>query len=126
MRLKRISFMRMESRFGSDLPNVADMLRYDVAFQSKVSPEYIAFPTFGTKDGNLGGTVTVNRWHTYGAVLRFLENEVILVLSQASRTKPDSWVTYRHPRTVEGPLDYKQLVPVTLEAYCQAKDPRDL
>jgi len=124
MKLKNISFMRLESRFGVNdkLPNLADMLRYDVAFQSTVSPEYVAFPVFGTKHGNLGGRITHGRWDSFGVRVKYIEDAAEQVLSQAARTKPEAWVTFRHPRNEYGQLDYSKLAPFTLEAYLSAKD----
>jgi hypothetical protein len=128
MKLKRISFMRVENRFGpaDALPKLADMLRYDTAFQSTISPEYIAFPTFRTKYGNLGGNVTGARWHSFGVTLKFLEPAAIETLVRAVCDKPDAWMTYRHPRDEHGAYDYTKLVPVSLEAYYQAKDTNSL
>lgn len=132
MKLKRISFMRLESRFGPGeslrtdqdhgSPKLADMLRYDVAFQSTVSPEYIAFPVFQTKHGNLGGNINHARWHSFGVYVKYISDEAGEVLSKASQTKPDAWITYRHPRDAEGRYDYHKLVPVSLETFCSAKD----
>lgn len=121
MKIKRILFMQVESRFGH-LSNLADMLRYDMAFQSTVDPEYIAFPVFQTKDGNLGGNITTARWHSFSVDLRFLPPAALELLSKAARTKPEAWITYRHARNEHGQFDYGKLVPFSLADYCTAKD----
>ncbi|SRR6266403_1345079 len=127
MKLKRISFMRIENRIGLGdvLPNLADMLRYDVAFQNQADPHLIAFPVFHTKDGNLGGGITHGRWNSFGVLVKYLPTEKDDALNVQSIDKTQ-WLTYRHPRNEHDQPNYARLVPVTLEAYCQAKDPRDL
>ncbi len=125
MKLKRISFMRVDNRIGlgDDLPKLADMLRYDVAFQCQADPHLIAFPVFQTKDGNLGGTITHGRWLSFGVLVKYLTDAQEAL---AKGYKQSQWITFHHPRNEFDQLDYSKLVPVTLEAYCQAKDPRDL
>ncbi len=117
MKLKHISFMRLVSRHG-DLGNLADMLRYDVAFQSKAEPGLVAFPVFQTKHGNLGGHITYGRWDSFGVLVKYLGGE-----EDTPSVHPMSqWFTYCHPRDQNGQVDYGRLVSVTLEAYVNAKD----
>ena len=126
MKLKHISFMRLESRFKNGLPKLADMLRYDTAFQSQQDPHYVAFPVFITKDGNLGGQITHGRWHSFGVYVKYIPKESEADSLSIHSIHKDQWITYRHPRTENGPCDYGKLVPVTLEEYICAKSTESL
>ncbi len=106
----------MESRVGDTLPNLQDMLRYDVAFQSVADPHLIAFPSFATKSGTLGGRVTQERWYSFGVKLVGWDDNLTL-----GSIHLKEWVTYRHPRDKNGQEDYSKLVQVTLQAFCEEK-----
>lgn len=123
MKIKKISFYHVESKYrDKTLPDLRDMLRYDVAFQSRSNPDLIAFPAFQTKQGTLGGAITVGRWDSFGVRLKPVgrnEEDILTIHS----IFPDEWLTYRHPRSANGPYDYTKLVAVSLATYRNAKDP---
>jgi hypothetical protein len=50
--------MRIKNRFGPDdeLPNLASLIRYDVAVPNQADPHFIAFPVFHRKDGTWAAT----------------------------------------------------------------------
>jgi hypothetical protein len=135
VKIKNITFYRATSRHR-ELTDIQDMLRYDVAFQSKKDPSLIAFPVFGTKQGNLGGKITTGRWDSFGIKLERVDRNGQVIRGGNWREYQEhvsedlltpltihlaDWITYRHPR-VNGQIDYTLLQPVTLEQYKVAKD----
>jgi hypothetical protein len=90
-------------------PAHADMLRYDLAFCNPADPSMIVFPQFKTRQGKLGGKVTIGRWDSFCMRLAIIPEE-------AMGGAPDisEWFTYEHSATGHG------LHRVTFAEYVQA------
>jgi hypothetical protein len=118
MKIKKVVFARIRSRFGGEVTNIEDMLRYDLAFQHKTERGLIAFPIFQTPSGAAGGQITLARWDSFGLKATPLSRQDNLTLQNSMNV--DDWTTYQHPR-ITGPTDYNRLVRVPLARYLTAK-----
>jgi len=116
MKLVKIEYKRITGKW--EIP--PDMLRYDTAFMSDNRPGIVMFPTFKTKNGNLGGKITTGRWNSFLIGLLPVRDEIPII------DPKDNWYTYRHPKTGGGPLDYSGLEKVPMEKYLTAKDTNEL
>ena len=119
MKIKKYSFARLTSRFP-DATDVADMLRYDIAFQSVSDPTLVVFPIFHTGAGNLGGKITGDRWRSFGITVTPITDDNI-VEDLKFGMNPDDFVTFRHVAP-----DFKTLVKFTLTQYRDAKNQLEL
>ena len=88
---------------NDDVPK--DMLRYDTAFVASEKSNFVHFVSISGRHGALGGKPTFDRWKSFG---------IKLTLHNDRPVPESSWITYRHPRSTDGPTDYSKLVPVTL------------
>lgn len=117
MKLKRITFARVKSRYGDSEPlDIRDMLRYDIAFQPKSDPSLVAFPVFHTRGGDLGGKITHDRWRTYGFIVTEITDPATVAGLKFGMNRED-FTTYRHVAP-----DYRRLVQYTLAQYIAAPD----
>lgn len=122
-RIHEMAYMQREDQVTAP----RDMLRYDLAFECIDDPGLLAFPTFKTKTGQLGGQVTRARWSSFG--VRELESPSSRPLFYADLLlAPDRWLTFRHPRMPDGRIAYDRLVAVPLSAFVdpKVKEVRDL
>lgn len=114
IKLVKVLFRRLPAgapRYSED-EGLADMLRYDHAFQYEDDPTLIAFPVFKTEQGNLGGVVTRDRWRSHG----FKEMAVAVPLGSIAllQEEPLKWTTMVHPLKDDGRPDYAVLKAMTL------------
>ncbi len=111
-----------------------DMLRRDIAFASDDDPGIIAFPTFKTRKGNLGGSITEGRWDSFGVRIdEITDPETLAHLRISLVANPQRWVTQRHPVSVVGRFerggligearrrDYGSFIPITLATFLDHK-----
>ena len=94
-------------RFKTELPDHADMLRYDIAFCNPEDISMVVFPVFKTRNGKLGGNITSARWSSFSIKLRSVEDFHIPNIGQ--------WITYQHITPGE-PL---KLTRLTLDEYIE-------
>lgn len=71
---------------------IADMLRYDLAFQHPTDPSLIVMPVFKTPHGNLCEQITFGRWQSFSTRLEVIKDETTLDTLRFS----DDWFTYVH------------------------------
>lgn len=71
---------------------IADMLRYDLAFQHPTDPSLIVMPVFKTPNGNLCEQITFGRWQSFSTRLEVIKDETTLDTLRFS----DDWFTYVH------------------------------
>lgn len=151
MKLKHVNFYRALKRSGQPATEVdLEALSYDNAFVRVDAPTekllaveghrgravafkeaLIAFPCFMTKDGKLGGAPSnLRKWESHGIKLEAAvggnEFERFARADAMRSTQVEEWVTFRHPRSPDGPRDYSTHVPVTFKAYLDAKDTTEL
>lgn len=118
-KLVKVIFRRLPAgapRYSED-EGLADMLRYDHAFQYEDDPTLIAFPVFRTDAGNLGGVVTRDRWRSYG--IKVMEPAVPLgglALLLENKTR---WTTFLHPKKEDGTTNFSVLKAVNLEEFLE-------
>lgn len=121
MKIRKMHFTRIHPRFGELCDqDVNDSLRYDVAFRSDIDPNIVVFPVFDTKGGDLGGTVTFDRWRSHGILIDYVTDKDTYELRERI-VHPEKLRTYRHV-----PPNYKDLVEFTLGQFIQFKDTRDM
>lgn len=125
MKLKKVTFWRMNSLWGEKEENYLDMLRYDLAFvrpagDGKIVASVVAFPTFAVnRQGTCGGYVTHARWKSFGITLTPVTG------SEADDLRGDfsgGWVTALHPRGADGKPDYGELATVSLDRVLATRD----
>jgi len=117
MRVSNVVFYRTPVPVHGD-GLLADLLRYDVAFTQEADPALVAFPSFATPVGRMGGRCTVDRWAASAVILERAGGPALSdVLSYVGA---GVWTTYRRPP------GRGTLVPVTLRQVLQAKSLADL
>jgi hypothetical protein len=126
MKMKRIVFVKIRPRFGELSPNdrYRDVLRLDCAFQSKCDPSIIAFPTFSTPLGDLGGTITREQWQSHSIAIDMLPAYMHMDLQR--QMDPNNYVSYLRLRRNCDEHSRAILEPVTLAQYLTAKTIDDL
>ena len=131
MKLKKVSFYRVSSRFAHEDPAIfaenegmKDMLRYEMAFLNRNFPGVIAFPTFQSKSGGTyPGEVTYGRWNSMGFKIEPLntkKDDQYFALYQNFLSSASEWVSFRR-KGCPGPL-----TPVPLKVYLEVKDTHEI
>lgn len=89
LKIKRIKYRTISSIAGPlTLPQIQDMLRYDKAFVNPDDITLVAFPTFGSSDGDFGGRVTLDRWRSFGVLVKEINDGHQAQLQ-------DHWITFK-------------------------------
>ena len=123
VKIKRAMFCTIDaSKLDVLEQDFQDNLRYDVAFVSTKDRGRVAFPTFQSRHGNLGGEPS-GRW---SRMFNLRKDETIAPFQGASilYEAQDEWVTYRHPMIGDRP-DYAKLAPMTLRQFIIEKSAED-
>lgn len=125
--MKSVRFLNIKHRLGELDSDIADMLRYDCAFISAKHPGVVAFPTFKTRSGDLGGAVTRDRWRSFGVALELPTATDMEIFELRDSLSKDDWYSFRHPRMKDSTqTDYGRLVKVLFEEFLKIDHPSEI
>lgn len=109
--------VRPRPELAEVLPHHADMLRYDLGFHYPDDTSVVIFPALKHKTNGNYPDLTPARWQSFGVRLTLQSDEESYACGYTSKHPVGDWITYQHPYSESGQIDYGTLAPLTLSVW---------